>query len=212
MGMPAMAPAGRECECRISGVPAMQSPDRPRRKQREQDAFGEGMPHDPRTVAPPAPCSKMSAAGAPAAPSMRLATLAQTISSTNPVPSSDPQPVLVLFAQTGDAGAARSQEQGFAQEVIRAITGRSSHPSASPAIASTRLAFSLDESAGFFRAGLDHTRLDAADQFQPVSIVLVQIGIAFGRKNGWVFSGRNKSGGVTRRVSPRNPGEQCPQW
>ena len=49
---------------------------------------------------------------------------------------------------------------------------------------------------------------DAADQVQPVSVVLVQV--ASPSTNGSVFSGRKKSGGLLRKVSPKKPGGVIP--
>ena len=50
---------------------------------------------------------------------------------------------------------------------------------------------------------------DAADQVQPVSVVLVEIS-SRPRQDGSVFSGRKKSGGLLRSVSPKKPGGVIP--
>ena len=53
-------------------------------EQREQDAFGEGLPHSRDARAPSAMLNDVCRRRSMPRTSMRLATLAQTMSSTNP--------------------------------------------------------------------------------------------------------------------------------
>ena len=86
MGTPAMPATVGNANCRIRRVPAnaIARPAAPPR-QREQNAFGEGLPHHARRLRPSAMLNDVCRRRSMPRTSMRLATLAQTISSTNPV-------------------------------------------------------------------------------------------------------------------------------
>ncbi len=74
-----------------------------------------------------------------------------------------------MFAQTGDAASSRAQEQGLLRK-FRAIAGAHLTPvRAQPLL-------ELEPHLGLDGCGRG-TWLDAADQGQPVGVVLVEIGI-----------------------------------
>ena len=109
--------------------------------------------------------------------SMRLATLAQTISSTNPVTiiriwsqCSYCSRMLVMPAPPG------LRNRVCSGNFARSLALISPQCERSHCFSSTRISASID-------AG-DHTWLDAADQVQPVSVVLVEIGIGLDERFG----------------------------
>ena len=138
--------------------------------QREQEAFREGLPHDPRRSRPQRHAQRCLPPPFHAADEHEIGHVGtddQQHKSGNH--HQDLKPVLVSFAHARDARAPGTQVQGLVGE-SRAIVGAHLTPvRAQPLL-------ELDPHLGLDGCGC-RTWLDAADQGQPVSVVFVEIGI-----------------------------------
>ena len=130
--------------------------------------------------------------------SMRLATLAQTISSTNP------ETIIRIWSQCSYCSRMPVMPEPPGVKIQGLI--RKVRPRVRVHVAPVRKQplFQFHAHFGFDRCPL-RARLHAPNQFQPCKLLITQI-----IRLEDVFSGMKKSGGLLRKVSPKNPGGAIP--
>ena len=167
-------------ECKMQNQARAGKCDRQTRRaaqQREQDAFGEGLPHEPRRSRPQRHAQRYLPPPLHAANEHEIGDVgADDEQHKSGNHHQDLQPVLIFLAHAGDAGASGAQEQGLLGK-FRAIVGAHLAPVRAQPLLQLHSHFSL------YGCGV-RARLDAADQVQPVSVVLVQIGIGLHERFG----------------------------
>ena len=183
--------------------PQMRSPDPPRRRASESRMLSmRGWLTTRDARAPSAMLNDVCRRRSMPRTSMRLATLAQTISSTNPVT------IIRIWSQCSYCSrmlvmpAPPGLRYSVCSGKLRAIVGAHLTPVRAQPLLQLHAHFSFDG------RGL-RARLDAADQVQPVSVVLVQIGIALDQRLR-IQRQKEIGRGAAQSCRRRNPAERFP--